>query len=170
MENSEKTKQKQKLIRTYQSPQNRVAITFPAQGRTKQSFKDECDINQIMSRYMQTGVLPDNLNPRTPQYIDATGFDYDLAMNLVAEASSSFALLPASVREKFDHDPGAFLDFVADPKNAQSLVDMGLATQLPEWAEGVNKAPPSAPLQEAKNEAVVPAAGSPQTPATKNLT
>lgn len=142
MENSENIKQKQKLIRTYQSPQHRVAISFPAQGRTKQSFKDECDINQIMARFLATGVLPDTLNPRTPQYIDATGFDFDVAMNLVAEASSSFALLPAKIREQFDHDPGSFLDFVADPKNGPALREMGLTTQLPAWAEGGIAAPP----------------------------
>lgn len=104
---------------------------------TKQSFKDECNINNIMARYEKTGILPDTLNPAEPQYIDATGFDFDLAMQLVAEATSGFNQLPASVRAQFDHDPGAFLDFVAKPENGQALVDMGLAREIPAWAKGV---------------------------------
>lgn len=115
----------------------KVAISIPeSENMTKQSFKDECDINLIMARYQDTGFLPDNLNPNQPQYIDATGFDFDLAMNLVAEATSSFNMLPVEVRNEFNHDPGAFLDFVADPNNGPRLREMGLISDLPEWAKG----------------------------------
>lgn len=124
------------LVKHAYSPRTPVLVTC-GESMTKQSFKDECDINTIMSRYMQTGVLPSTLNPQSPQYIDATGFDFDLAMNLVAEASSAFAQLPSAVRAKFNDDPGSFLDFAADPQNRSQMVEMGLLTNVPEWAKGV---------------------------------
>lgn len=121
-----------------------VGLSIPeGENMTKQSFKDECDINLIMARYQETGFLPDNLNPAQPQYIDATGFDFDLAMNLVAEATSSFNLLPVEVRNEFNHDPGAFLDFVADPANGPRLREMGLVSDPPEWAKGAAAPMPS---------------------------
>jgi len=130
-------------FRTAYSPHLKIAINFPAQGRTKQSFKDECDINVIMSRYQATGQLPDNLNPTAPQYIDATGFDFDLAMNLVAEASSAFQELPSAIRSRFNNDPGAFLDFVHDPNNRSEMAQMGLLKPEAEWSKGAVAPTPS---------------------------
>jgi len=108
------------------SIKERVRLTFPQQSRwTKQSFKDECDINILMSRYKATGQLP-NLNERLPQYIDATGFEYQQAMEIVAQANTLFEELPSAVRNRFANNPAAFLDFTSDPANAQELHDLGL--------------------------------------------
>ena len=44
----------------------RVAVQLEAgdSGGAKQSFKDECDINNIISRYAKTGLLtPVNVRP-----------------------------------------------------------------------------------------------------------
>lgn len=38
--------------------------------------------------------------------------------------------LPAQVRAKFSNDAAEFLDFVQNPKNADELVAMGLATKI----------------------------------------
>lgn len=138
----------------------KVSISFPAQGRTQQNFKDECDINVIMSRYQQTGALPPNLNPLDPQFLDATGFDFDLAMNLVAEASSAFEELPSAIRARFHHDPGEFLDFVTNPKNRAEMAEMGLLREKPEWAKGVTTPDTIALNQEPSNP---PTAQSPAT-------
>jgi hypothetical protein len=61
----------------YQKPEakpyplrHRVAITFPDDGRTRGSFKDECDIDRIVSRFLNTGALP-HQQRRPPQYGDA---------------------------------------------------------------------------------------------------
>lgn len=49
---------------------HRVAISFdPQQGRTHQSFKDECDINAIIDLHTRTGMVT-HLNPGTPQFAD----------------------------------------------------------------------------------------------------
>lgn len=114
-------------FRSAYSARLRVALTFPAQGRTKQSFKEECDINRIMSQYLKTGVV-DFVNKHAPQYYDVTGVEYQDAMNIVAQSQTMFAELPAKLREQFENDPALFLDFVSDPENRPEMAVMGLLT------------------------------------------
>lgn len=120
----------------FQSHSNKFhsySLTFPPNSRwTKQSFKDECDINTIMSRYQSTGELPD-LAQRAPQYLDATGMDYQDMQNKVVEANNLFNALPSKIRNRFANDPGEFLAFVSDPSNHSELQSMGLLneTQTP---------------------------------------
>lgn len=92
---------------------------------TKQSFKDECDVNVIMRRYQQTGVLPLG-DGRVPRYIDATSADYQEAMFLVADARSAFAELPSALRERFHNDPKRMLEFLEDPRNREEAIKLGL--------------------------------------------
>jgi len=104
----------------------RVQLTFPENSRwTKQSFKDECDINVLMGRYLQTGQIP-NINERAPQYLDVTGIDYQEAMQLVAGAQTLFNELPSAVRTRFDNDPAQFLAFTSDGDNYEEMAEMGL--------------------------------------------
>lgn len=114
-------------FRSAYSPHLKVAIAFdPLGDRAKQSFKAECDINTIMARYMSTGVLPETILKLNGQYLDCTGFEFQSAMDLVADASSMFQELPSSIRSRFDNDPAAFLDFCSQEKNRPELADMGL--------------------------------------------
>lgn len=103
----------------------RIQIHFPEQGRTKQSFKDEADINNIMARYISTGQMP-VINQTAPQYLDVDGMEFQSAMQFVAGAQSLFQELPSSVRNRFNNDPAAFLDFTHDPKNREEMAQMGL--------------------------------------------
>lgn len=117
---------------TAYGPKLRQQITFSGEG-AKQSFKDECDINRIMARYQVTGVLPEQIQPGTPQYVDVTGIDYQTGMQKIAAAQSLFAALPAAVRLRFKNDPGEFLDFTQNPDPAAQaeLVELGLAVRPP---------------------------------------
>lgn len=99
---------------------------------TKQSFADECDINNIMRRYERDGVI-DHVKQYGGSYADVTeGFDYHRAMNVVAYAQEMFMSLPASIRSKFSNDPGAFLEFAQNPENLEKMVEMGLAVKRPD--------------------------------------
>lgn len=113
-------------FRTAYSPKSRQQIHFTGPSRTKQSFKDECDINTIMRRYQSTGILPDLMNQKNPQFLDVTGIDYQEAMQTVAEAHSLFQELPSRIRNRFKNDPAEFLAFTSDEKNRQELAEMGL--------------------------------------------
>lgn len=96
---------------------------------TKQSFKDECDINNIMKKYKNTGMLPEMIKTQ-PQYGDFSEVsDYMESMNIVLKAQEQFQNLSADVRNRFQNDPAQFLDFANDPKNGEEMVKMGLATK-----------------------------------------
>lgn len=107
-------------------PKLKVSITFPSgEGRTKQSFKDECDINVIMSRYQKTGIL-DFTAKHQAQYGDCTGLEFQAGLDIISNAKRMFADLPSSVRRRFDNDPGEFLDFINDASNREEAQRMGL--------------------------------------------
>lgn len=96
-------------------------------GRTKQSFADESDINKLLANYQRTGQLTNVMNV-LPQYGDFSNVDdYATALMKVTEAQRLFDTLPAKIRSRVNNDPGAFIDFVADPDNAEELIEMGLA-------------------------------------------
>lgn len=114
---------------------------FSKPSATKQSFKEDCDINSILKRLALTG---DEIPPAIGEYIDLTNVpDYQAALDVVANANSLFHELPSSIRDRFGNDPGKFLHFVEDPKNAPHLVDMGLAPNPPP----VVPAAPAAPAE-----------------------
>jgi len=94
---------------------------------TKQCFKKECDINNILAKHDKTGLIS-HVNKHDGNYGDATAVDFHEAMNTITIAEQMFAELPSSTRKRFENDIPAFLDFVQNPDNAQEMVDMGLAT------------------------------------------
>jgi len=92
--------------------------------RTQQNFKAECDINFMLKKFGVAG-LP--AGARIPEYGDFSGItDYHSAMNAVIDAKMAFDALPSAVRKRFGNDAGAFVDFCADERNREELVDMGL--------------------------------------------
>lgn len=111
-------------IRTKYSPRVRVQLKC-AGGRTRQSFAAECDINNIMARYMKTGAL-EHVARVVPRFGDVTGQDFQQAMDLVANARSAFEDLPSALRSRFDNDPAMLLEFMQDPENRAEAVKLGL--------------------------------------------
>jgi phage internal scaffolding protein len=93
---------------------------------TKQSFVDECDINQIIER-ARNGADISHLNARSPQFGDFSNIpDYRSACDVVNRANSMFMELDARVRERFANDPGRMLEFMRDPANREDCVKLGL--------------------------------------------
>lgn len=126
------------------APKLKVSLSFPAdEGRTKQSFKDECDINNIMARFQKTGVIA-FANKFQARYGDVTGVDFANAMRVVADARTMFAELPARVRERFANDPARFLEFVQNPANKDEARALGLLK--PEAPAPVPEEAPPQPL------------------------
>lgn len=106
-------------------PKLSMGLACPEKGRTKQSFKDECDINSIMAKYQKTGVL-DFTRKNEPRYGDCVGHEFNSAMLVVAQGKTMFHELPSSIRAFFENDPARFLDFVDDPDNYSKMAAMGL--------------------------------------------
>lgn len=114
-----------KTFRSAYSQKERIYAPLHGPSMTKQSFRDECDINTIMARYMKTGVL-DFANKHAPQYADVSNIDFAQAMADVLMAKSMFDDLPAKIRARFSNDPGQFLAFIDNPDNASEMLAMGL--------------------------------------------
>lgn len=106
---------------------------------TKQEFKNETDINQILKRYQRTGALT-HFAKYAPQYGDFTSTDLQQAQNLLISARNMFAELPSSIRS-LTQTPEGFLDFVQNPANADKLAELGLVAS----PDPVVPPPPSTP-------------------------
>lgn len=102
----------------------------------QQSALEESDINTIVRRFGLTGELPSGV--RAPTYEDFTGVvDFHTAMNAVAQAHEAFDLMPASIRARFDNDPGLFVDFCSDPANYDEAERLGLVVNRTPAAETI---------------------------------
>lgn len=114
-------------FRSAYGPRLRVGLSCPElpYGRTKQSMKDECDINNIMKKFQTTGLVT-FVNEHQPQYSDATSIEFQAAMELVAAADSMFEELPSTWRARFENDPAQFLRFVENPANRAEAIALGL--------------------------------------------
>ncbi|WNK13595.1 MAG: internal scaffolding protein [Microvirus sp.] len=97
---------------------------------TKQSFKEEADINTLVQRFGLTGQLPDM--PLPEQYGDFSGaVDFQTSMELVRQAAQDFLQLPAELRERFRNDPQMLMTFLSDQNNRQEAIDLGLLPPPP---------------------------------------
>ena len=108
----------------------RVQTVNNEPSMTKQSLKDDADINNIIKRYNKTGVLQ-NMKEFEGVYGDFDSNDFHTAMNVVAEANSLFEQVPSEIRAQFKNDPGAFIDYATNPENHEQMAKWGLANPLP---------------------------------------
>lgn len=101
---------------------------------TQQQFKDECDVNNILSKYKKSGLLT-HVNKGKATFGDFTTLeDYQTSVEKVMAAQDSFSKLPSEVRNRFQNDPGKIIDFLSDEKNHEEAVQLGLMQRniLPE--------------------------------------
>ena len=116
--------------------------------RVQQAFRDETDVNRIVTRYTLTGALPPE-HLREGRYLDVSSIDFLSAQNLVADMRSKFDRLPAKLRMRFNNSPHQMLRWLEDPENLGEAVRIGL---LPESA-----LPPKAPpAKEGKGDGSIP--------------
>lgn len=93
---------------------------------TQQNFKASCDVNNIIDKFTKNGIIDSNsLNKKEPRYGDFSDVSYIESLEKVAAVRSSFELLPADIRARFDNDPAKVIDFVSDSKNHDECVEMG---------------------------------------------
>lgn len=102
--------------------------TFDDDPITQQQFKNECDINYIVNRYLQTGyVNPMLVKNGQPVFGDVSTIGgYKESLDKIQEADSMFMQLPAKIRDRFQHDPLKLLEFVANNDNYDEAVSLGL--------------------------------------------
>lgn len=83
-----------------------------AKFRVKQEFKDEVNINRIVSR-MKAGIHPPTwMTSKTPRFGDFSNApcSFQDAYQVVQDAEDAFASLPLDFRRELDHDPRRLFD------------------------------------------------------------
>lgn len=130
----------------------RVRTMNTEKSRTQQQFKDECDINNILKKYVTTGEFT-HLTKKNGVYADFSEIrDYRAMVDTVLYAQNAFMALPAEVRKRFDNDPGSLITFLQDPKNVEEATKLGLVEPkklndipLEKNDPETNKTPPTTP-------------------------
>lgn len=116
----------------YESQSNPGTI-FDDGDPNSQSLTDQSDtstnITEMMKRYEKSGLVTDLLtgNLRSPMYGDFSEVgDFLTIKNKVARAQQIFDAYPASIRNKFKNDPAMMIEYLADPKNDEEAISLGL--------------------------------------------
>ena len=92
---------------------------------TQQQFKEQCDINNIIKNYHQTGELP--LSKKVGQFLDVSNVqDYQTSLQTVFEAQQAFDALPSKIRSRFENDPNQLIAFIEDDANHEEALKLGL--------------------------------------------
>lgn len=105
-------------------------------GRTKQAYKDACDINKILKKAQVKGGLA-----HVQKYPEAVYGEFDQEFDLLTarsqidKAGKIFGELPAEVRREFDNDPLKFVQY------AGSVAPGELVDKIPAIAEPGNYFP-----------------------------
>ncbi len=89
-------------------------------GRVKQSFKDETDINKILKRAQATGTIS-HLNKYQAQYTDYADFDFFDNQLKLTRGREIFDALPSELRSEFNQSQAQFFAYVNDPENKDRL-------------------------------------------------
>lgn len=96
---------------------------------TAQEFRDEVDINSLVSLFLRTGI------PQAPvpsQFVEfAERFDFQSAMNGLVQAKNQFAAMPSNIRDRFQNDPSRLMAFLADSDNRLEAEKLGLILTPP---------------------------------------
>lgn len=101
---------------------------FKPPPMTKQEFKRECDINNIIKEFQVSGqVTHINARAQQGQYLDLpSDLDYQNSIEVARQAELAFMSLPAKVRDRFGNDPAEFLNFMGNPENLEESYKLGL--------------------------------------------
>lgn len=115
----------------------------PSRSLTNQSDTLDSDINNIMARYLKTGLVPQSL--AKPFFGDASALpSFMEAQQILIDANLAFEALPAKIRDRFNNSPAKFLEFMGDEDNKSEALALGL---LKPEDEALPEAPPKEPAK-----------------------
>lgn len=97
---------------------------------TEQHHKNSCDINRIVRKYCDTGMLQQRLS--RGHYGDFSGVgDYHDSLLRVQDAMNDFMVIPANIRKRFHNNPGELIEFVTNEGNREEAEKLGLIPKKP---------------------------------------
>lgn len=117
-------------------------------SRVQKHFQADSDINNIIAKYKKTGILGNpSLSGRKPMYGDFSDVDFAATQRKIAMIRNAFGIMPEDIQKRFENNPDKLLEFLADDKNNEEAVKLGLKDKsclkpVPEVApEGPEVAP-----------------------------
>lgn len=110
---------------------------------TKQSFKAECNINNIMAKFQKSGAIT-HYAAHAPTYGDCTPIELLDAQLIISHANEMFDDLPSAIRKRFHNNPEEFLEFVQNEDNQDEMVKLGLKAKPKAPVEKRSEKPPEA--------------------------
>lgn len=127
----------------------------------QQHFREACDVNQVMSRFVRTGSvatgLPISMGAARPIYGDFVGLDdFMHCQNRIIAAQTAFDALPSRVRSRFQNDPRQLVAFFADEDNLEEAISLGLVKRPLRVSKPVDDADGAAPASDPPVAAPVP--------------
>ena len=149
------------VFHTAYEPPPQVEFVNNEPSLTQQHFAEECDINNIVEKYMISGVLGDPLvSPSvSPMYGDYSSVeDFHSAQTIIAHATQAFDLLPAALRKRFNNDPAQLLSFLEDESNREEAIKIGLVDNSQSNLQHSPSVPTSAPNGSGSVPVVTPGA------------
>lgn len=125
---------------------NRVTVNCPeGSSRTKQSFRDQVNINTIIKKHRRTGMIR-HLNAKKPFYGDVSHItDYQTALETVKNAENLFMNMSSEIRERFQNDPQQMIDFLNNVDNREEAIKLGMVLKKPENDEQNDEKPVEEP-------------------------
>lgn len=107
----------------------RVFAEHKDDGRTVQSHRALCDINNLVAQAKKGGVI-NHFARLKPFFGDATLADglHD-ALNKQIAARDAFSTLPAKVRERYGNDMVKFVAALQDPAELDFLCSVGILSR-----------------------------------------
>ena len=106
----------------------RIQKHFHKPSKTKQAFKHETDINNILKKYniSQLAQHVNNVNGNFGDFSNVS--DFQSSMNAIIDAQNSFDGLPAQTRKMFNNNPAELIDFMSNQDNYDQAAELGLLT------------------------------------------
>ncbi|QGH72669.1 MAG: scaffold protein [Microviridae sp. ctnrr37] len=123
----------------------RVQKFFTKGSKTRQEFKQDCDLALLLKKF---GKTPEGQRAlanatgyaETARFADVSAVpDFRAARDAINAATASFMALPALVRRRFNNDAAEFLDFIQNPANQDEARTLGLCKPAHQDAAEVPK-------------------------------
>ncbi|UPW41759.1 internal scaffolding protein [Peromfec virus RodF7_15] len=116
----------------YKKNKEKTKIKFSLPSMTQQQFKEQCDINNILARFLQTGdVSLLNTFEKINRYIDISEIPTTLedSFDYIDYAQEKFMELDSSVRRKFGDNFRNLVTYLDSNPDIDSLYEHGLLTK-----------------------------------------
>jgi len=104
----------------------KFATIHTGETMTRESFRDECNINSIMAKAQRGINVP--INSKSPLFQDVSDIGTFQSMHLrMQEIKDEFLHnVPAEIRLRHGNDPGRFADWLQKPENKDEAIRLGL--------------------------------------------